>query len=282
MKLLAVFCTLTILTTTALDAFAGTGLRVVPVRVHLDAAERTVPIAITNETDERRAYRISVETRYMKEEGGTYEVSSTMPFAMDPLVRISPRRTILAPGEKQTVRLQVKRGVKVEDGDYFGHIKFTEIKVPKSREQIEREAQENNGAGMSFKIGQALNLAIPATVSFGATKSDVKIETVAHSAYASGDTKFLDVTFKRAGTAQGKGYIYGRFKSNGADISDEELPVIIHRAPINIYRNINTYKAKLPISNNDVLLENGTLILTLHEGEGMNSPVVDTYKWELP
>lgn len=255
------------------DVFAS-ALKFSPQRINFDAKNRVFTLNVHNKSDEKRAYRISLETRYLKPEGGSVQMSDDVSLSAVPHLRLTPRRIFVESGASQKIRLQY-RGRDIEDGDYVAHIKFTEMLIPEARSK----QNDEDLAGMKFEVKQVVNIAVPIRLSVGDVESDVKITGAVRTGFKQVDTEFLDVKFSRVGNGNGEGFLYGRFKSNVAT-NEKKLPIVIQRVPVNIYRNLDEYTLKAPLLS-DIPLENGELILTLHEGEGINRPVIDTFRMEL-
>ncbi len=247
------------------------GLKFSPQRINFDAKDRVFTLTVLNDSDEKKAYRLSFETRYLKPEGGTTLVSDESEFSAVPYLRLSPRRIILGANQRQKVRLQYT-GSNLVDGDYLAHLKFTEVNLPSDLQSDEESV------GMKFEVKQVVNVAIPLRLSVGDVQSNVKIISAEKSNYAQDGYEFWDITFKRSGNGNGSGFLYGRFKKDG---SDEQGALIIQRVPVNIYRNTDKFTLKAPLVAG-AKLGKGTLMLTLYDGEGINRPVIDTLVLNIP
>jgi hypothetical protein len=259
-------------------AFAAS-LKFSPHRINFDSKNRVFTLTVNNDTDAKKAYRLAFETRYLKPTGGTDIMSNDAELSAVPHLRLSPRRVILEPFGRQKIRLQYT-GRDVEDGDYLAHLMFKEVNIPVARG--DEAPEEDSTAGLKLEIKQAVNVAIPIRLSVGDVQRDVKILKAERNGYMNGDVEFLDINLQRKGNGNGIGFLYGRFKSNtDVDENNKTLPVVINRVPVNIYRNLNDFTLRAPISN-DIALSNGKLILTLHNGEGINRPVLDTFVMDLP
>lgn len=268
-KLYAIF-TFILLFVCVLEASAE-GLRFSPQRINFDAKDRVFTLTVLNDSAEKKAYRLSFETRYLKPEGGTTLVSDESEFSAVPYLRLSPRRIILGANQRQKVRLQYT-GSNLADGDYLAHLKFTEVNLPSDLQSDEESA------GMKFEVKQVVNVAIPVRLSVGDVQSNVKIISANKSQYTQDAYGFWDITFKRSGNGNGSGFLYGRFKK---DSSDDEGALVIQRVPVNIYRNTDEFTLRVPLVAG-AKLNKGTLMLTLHDGEGINRPVLDKLVLNIP
>lgn len=93
----------------ALPSSAVAQLMIAPTRVVLAGTERSTELILVNKGDEQTAFRIDVENRRMRIDGALETVTETRPgelFAAD-MIRFSPRRVVLDPGARQSLRVSV-------------------------------------------------------------------------------------------------------------------------------------------------------------------------------
>jgi hypothetical protein len=85
---------------------------ITPTRIHFEPRERTKEIIIVNTSEEIKSYALSWQQRRQNEYGGyellTDEELATWNKASD-IVRFSPRRITLGPGENQKIKMMVRR-----------------------------------------------------------------------------------------------------------------------------------------------------------------------------
>ena len=248
-------------------AVAESALRVTPNRIVINQGERSTVINLTNESGRAKAYRVSFETRHMREEGGTYVVENS-PYSAAKMLRASPRRVILKDGERQVMRLQFRPKPGLEDGDYFTHIKFTQVPIPKA---VEREVPEGKAA---FTAETMVNVSVPVTVGVGKKNVKVEINNVEKV-----DDKTLIVHLKRDGNAQALGYFNGFIPS---EEGQKEAEHVIKYSVMTAYRNLETYQAKVPLLVPYEKLKGKELTLQLNAKKSPQSLVLSTYKIVLP
>ena len=93
----------------AVPAAAAPAIVVNPTRIELGDRERSAEIRIRNGGSETGVYRLSFVNVRMTPEGRLETVETAETPAAADLIRFSPRRVTLAPGEIQVVRVRVRR-----------------------------------------------------------------------------------------------------------------------------------------------------------------------------
>jgi len=146
-------------------------LLVSPNRVVFDARHRTMALNLSNIGASEAVYRIALVRMEMDPEGGIREVpldktAGTVDLAG--LIRFSPREVALAPGEAQTLRLQVRKPANLPAGEYRIHMLFRA--VPPAPEGP-GEAGATQAKGISVKLIPLYGLAIPLIVRQGETSA---------------------------------------------------------------------------------------------------------------
>lgn len=274
MKKIAViiFCLLIFST----ESVHAASLKFSPHHINFDAEDRVFTLTVNNDTDVKKAYRVSIETRYLNLNGSQDIVGNDAALSAVPYLRLSPRRIMLEAFGKQEIRLQYA-GEDIPDGDYLAHLTFKKVDIPtlRSTENI----QNNQAEALDIEVEKAFNSAIPIRLSVGDVTRNIQI--LAAEKITQDNKEFLDVQLTRDGNGNGIGFLYGYFKSN--DITGEtnsEFPMVLSNVPVNIYRNLNSFTIRAPILT-DFSLNNGKLILMLHDGEGANRPILDIFILEI-
>ena len=229
MKLSNWFKILTLLTVVggglALEASASSLLFISPHRAVISSGERATEVTVANQSDYKRRYEITLIDSVMTETGATKRVD-TFEYSAKRMLRYVPRSVELAPGERQVVRVMVRRPRDLADGDYHTHMLFRE-------QQVEQPAQEAEGDNkFSFEVGARYGVAIPIIVQSGTVESDVSFGDVA----AQAEPKALQVEFKRSGNAEANGYLRV-FKVTEAGEEAASSPMWVR-----IYREVDMVK----------------------------------------
>ena len=237
-------------------ASASSLLFISPHRVVVAPDQRTAEVTVANQSDYKRRYEISMIDSVMTETGATKRVD-TFEYSAKRMVRYVPRAVVLEPGERQTVRLMVRRKKDLLDGDYHSHLLFRE----KPLETDEKPEGEDNK--FSFKVGATYGVAIPVIVQNGTVESAVTIGDIKKPA----DRKALTVTFNRKGNAEAGAYMRAFVKQG-----NEEVAI---SAPlwVRVYREVDSVTRDIPLLPE--AKATGNVILRLYSSADKNAEVVD-------
>lgn len=156
-------------------ARAGVGdLLVAPTRIILDGGRGT-EIILNNIGDETATYRISVELRRMKPDGGFEDV--TVPNAQEVIARdmivYAPRRVTLPPRQPQTIRIAARAPAGLADGEYRVHLLFRAI--PPAQAPVKTPADFK---GIGFALTPIYGVTIPVIVRLGNLSAQAGIANV--------------------------------------------------------------------------------------------------------
>ena len=179
------------------DAYAQNGnLFISPQRLHLDQKKKTSQLHLVNKSDEVKTYEIAMKNYAMNDRGSLGKEAEDMPFSSKKMVRFSPRRVTLKPGEDQYVRVMFRAPRGLEDGGYHSHIEFSEVENASKDKDAKDGAQ---GSQVSFQVSAAYGVAIPIFVSVGETNGTLSLDGISANAKKGENTGKATVTLKRAG-----------------------------------------------------------------------------------
>lgn len=119
---LILFCMLIGLVVPASQAMAD--LLISPTRVAFNGKDRSKQIALINQSTETKTYKVFFRDQKMSELGQYTELTeedTDYQTARD-MVKFSPRQVRLAPGQRQTIRLSLRRPAGLADGEYRSHL----------------------------------------------------------------------------------------------------------------------------------------------------------------
>lgn len=105
------------------------GVLVAPTRLILEDGARHAEFTLVNKGNRTEHYRISLQGRRMDPDGRVVRADEPRAgerFAHE-LIRFSPRRVVLPPGEPQTVRILVRRPDGLAPGEYRSHLVFQQV-----------------------------------------------------------------------------------------------------------------------------------------------------------
>ena len=141
----------------------------------------------------------------MTEDGSFQEITEPDPgqnFA-DKNLRFFPRSVTLAPGEAQTVRMQLINRERLAPGEYRSHVYFRA--VPK--EGALGMADENSDtAALSIRLIPIFGITIPIIIRNGENNTKVSISELSVN-HVDDTTKVLSMTFNRTGNMSAYGDI---------------------------------------------------------------------------
>jgi len=142
----------------------GGDLSVLPVRVVLEGRDRSAEIMLRNSGKVPATYRVLLTEMEMDENGDlrAHQKIEGELSAAD-VIRYSPRQVELAPGETQTVRVQVRKPEDLPPGEYRSHMLFQA--VPPAA--VPGTLQPGGDHTLSFKISTVMGISIPIIVRHG-------------------------------------------------------------------------------------------------------------------
>jgi len=149
---------------------ASAALLVAPIRVAFDERDRTKEVILINEGDERRTYRVEWQEQTVDAAGGYVALDEAAEFnRASSMIRYSPRQVTLEPGERQIIKLVVRKPADLKQGEYRSHLKFTAI--PTGLEA----SQDPAGPGIGIKMHLFMSYTIPVIVKQGSQEPSVMI-----------------------------------------------------------------------------------------------------------
>jgi P pilus assembly chaperone PapD len=234
LDLLAVFA----ISVFALSAHAD--ILISPQRAILTDDVRQAVISLHNPGAVARAYRLSWVERRLSEDGQVFTLKDgENPRSIAAMVRFSPRRVTVLPGQTQTVRLDYRPPADLKPGEYRSHLRI-------GMEPIE----DNNGVsppgtevmrgekdGVSFRLDALMSFSVPIFVRHGAGSADVKIAAVepVMSKQSGVDEPGLNVRLSRSGefSSYGRLMVYHQLNANAP------VELIGEAGAVAIYAEVN-------------------------------------------
>ena len=168
-------------------------LSVWPTRLLFEGRTRSLEIQVRNTGMKEATYRISFQNLLMTEDGSLAE-SEAFPASAAPLLRFSPRQVLLAAGEAQVVRLQLRKPENLAEGEYRIHLLFRAVPPPEATVPPPGPEQ-----GVRMQLTPVPGLAIPVEVRHGTLKSACHLEQVRLQAGATPQLEAVVVQDGRVG-----------------------------------------------------------------------------------
>lgn len=167
-------CAVLAAATLAAPVQAQGDLLVAPTRVVLDGSRGT-QVILSNIGSEEATYRIGLELRRMTEKGKLVPVekvdANDIEEASLGMIRYAPRKIALPPGQPQAVRLAVRPGADLPDGEYRVHMSFKAI--PRPREVTEEITTQENE--VAFRLVPIYGITIPIIIRHGRVEAQVAV-----------------------------------------------------------------------------------------------------------
>jgi P pilus assembly chaperone PapD len=168
-----------------------------PKRIVFEGSKRSQTLNLANSGKDTGRYLVSVVQVKMKEDGGFETISQPEPgqrFA-DKNFRFFPRNVVLAPGEAQSIKIQLVNTNELEPGEYRSHIYF---RAEAEKKPLgEKEATNDTGA-ISVKVVAVFGISIPVIIRVGESTTQVTL-TNASLQWSKDTVPSLKVDFNRSG-----------------------------------------------------------------------------------
>jgi P pilus assembly chaperone PapD len=134
-----------------------------PTRVQFNPDDRTADITLINTSKVTTTYRMQWVEKKAKAGGGYYNLASAgadgFPSASN-MLRLSPKQVTLKAGERQTIKLAIRRPQGLATGEYRSHLLFKALPPTTAEEGL-------NTDGVSTTINVVLSFSIPVVVQQG-------------------------------------------------------------------------------------------------------------------
>ncbi|GGO73355.1 fimbrial biogenesis chaperone [Bowmanella pacifica] len=145
-------------------------LLIYPTRVSFDESARSAQITLSNTSNSVNTYRLEWAEKIANPQGGYFNVAdddvADLPIASS-MLRFSPRQVTLKPGERQIIKLMLRRPAQLAEGEYRSHLNFKALPPPK-------DSSQNNATSM--QINMLVSFAIPITVRQGSLDYQLNLE----------------------------------------------------------------------------------------------------------
>jgi len=204
-------------------AQAGAVLFIYPTLIMFEGNERSSTITLSNRGDETGTFEMSWTDMTMNSDGGLVKHEGPAPWSIQSYVRYSPRRVTLAPLESQVIRIAVRRGLDVPEGEYYSHFRVLTLNS-EDPSALEAEAAEQVAAAVVIEARSAV--AVPIIWRNSRDSSSASIESVRIDR----DTNQLSVDVMRHGHVSVRGFLHVfETAADGARSSlAEPVPLVIY------------------------------------------------------
>ena len=227
-------------------------LLITPTRIEFDQRERSAKVSLVNTGKEIRTYKIFWRQQKQLPNGSyspfnSEEAINDFPTASN-MIRYSPRQVTLKPGERQHIRIAVRRPKDLADGEYRSHLVF-EAQPDKRAMTIKQEG----GTGMKLYVNLAFS--IPIMVRQGNLDSSAtlkKVELISKKVNSNSHLS-ANITINRTGLHS----TFGNLKVYWQDLNSSAEKQIGILNNIAIYTEVDNRKINISLPEHSI--KQGTL-----------------------
>lgn len=154
---------------------SSANLLVHPIRVQFNPSDRSVEMTVLNTSNKTNIYRLEWAENRALPEGGYRKLTAAEAAnanTASKLVRFTPRQVTLKAGERQTIKLSVRRPASLKEGEYRSHLLFKALPPP----ALLNDAEPEETVGMGMKLNIITSFSIPVVVQQG--RLDAKAQLV--------------------------------------------------------------------------------------------------------
>ncbi len=260
------------------DCVGKTGsLLITPKRVVFSGRDRSAEVQLMNNGCKLTTYRVELIEMRMTEAGRLLTLDDPAPASLGRMVRFAPRQVTIAAGERQTVRMFLRKPADLELGEYRSHLHLRAI--PDATESIGAAAPAVEENGFSLRLVALPGLSIPIIVRHGQLAAAIGLSDLAVETGAGPPRVSLRLD------RMGERSVYG-------DLAAEFLPAAGGASPVGKAKGIAVYTSVLsrtfamPLHPPDgVSLAEGRLRVTFRsrpDADGGGDPITASGEIALP
>lgn len=227
----------------SIQSMAQGNLLVTPKRVVFEGNKRSEELNLANVGKDSATYLISLIQIRMNEDGKFERITQPDPgqnFA-DRNLRFFPRTVTLAPGEAQTIKLQIVKASELPPGEYRSHLYFRAN--PPSRPLGEEIIPEKDSV-LSVRLIPVFGISIPVIIRNGESTATVKISEVVFQ-MTNDSMPAVNMTFNRSGNMS----VYGDIAVDHISLQGKTTRVGIVKG-LAIYTPNTKRRFHLPLEKN--------------------------------
>ena len=237
-------------------ASAQGDLLIAPTRVVMNGGSST-QVILSNIGEKAATYRITLELRRMLPDGSLDEVAQADANATETatlaMIRYSPRRIALDPGQPQSVRITARPAAELPDGEYRVHMSFRA--VPDATPVAPVAVEAAPVTGVQIKLTPIYGITIPLIVRKGQLEASAAIASPQLRREANGTS--LDMMLTRSGARS----VYGEIQVLKRGLRE---PAYLARG-IAIYPELTARSLSLPLSPEQATLLKGPVRIEYRE-----------------
>ncbi|WP_417669828.1 molecular chaperone [Pseudoalteromonas tetraodonis] len=220
-------------------------LLISPTRINFDERQRVAKVIVVNNSNEPKTYRLEWQDKVALAGGGYANLAADQESSssLKNMVRISPSQVRLAPGERQIVKLAIRKPKGLTEQEYRSHLAFKAL-------PNETQSQQQR---LGIKVNLLLSYTIPVILRKGGEKPDVNISNL--QLIHSPEKKALEIEILREGGFSSFGKLEVFFKQKGTD-TEKKIAML---NDFSIYPELKRTTATIPIFAEQNIPKNGQI-----------------------
>lgn len=246
---------------TSLDAFGQGDLLVYPTKlIFAGTQERVKIVKFKNKGRDSATYKLSYIENRMTETGKLeiIETPDEGQLIASPYLRFYPRSITLAPGESQTVKIQLSRTNNLESGEYRSHLY---IRAEEKAEPLEEKNPLEKPQTISIQLKPIYGISIPNIIRIGDVQVAAELKDI--SVIYDKDIPVLSMKVMRNGNHSLNGVL------EVAYISSQGIKTSVGKKAVIIYSSIGLQKIAMNLKTPEgVKFNSGKLLITFTNSEG--------------
>lgn len=184
---------------------AHANLMITPLQVVMEGRDRSAQVILINNGSEEKTYRLEWEelvqtggtTGYIASEYASQYNVTPPEVNLSSFAVFTPRQITLAAGEKQTVRIAVRRPAELADGEYRSHLRFEVVKDNTRNERIAQEPIEPGKVRFAATVNASFS--IPVIYRVGAYDINIDVQAPSFKINDKTGKLIIDVPVNRSG-----------------------------------------------------------------------------------
>ena len=261
------FIVLTLLFNTVV--FAQGNLLIFPKRIVFEGRKRVEQIILSNTGRDSATYNISF-IQYRMNELGKFEPITEPDLGQrfaTPFLRVFPRRVTLAPGESQTVKVQVINTDKMENGEYRSHLYF---RADRNNKPLGNDSEVKESTTISVKLKAVFGISIATIIRKGTSNNVASISDAEYSIDEKSNP-FLSFKINRKGNMS----TYGDITINYISTENKLYKVGMVRG-VAVYTPGNVRKVKMQLQKPKSINFNGGKFIVVYTANESKKVIAET------
>ena len=219
-------------------------LLISPTRISFDERQRTAKVTVINTSDEYKTYRVQWSEKQSTPSGGYVTLPEAITTSLSPMTRLSPKQMRLAPGEKQTVKIAIRKPKGLAGGEYRSHLLFQAL------------PNEKPNSASSIKINMIMSYSIPVILRESAQAPKVVIEKAQIIKNLNNQRLQFKLKLNRASNFSS----YGKLTAFYQHSANDKLEAIAEIGNLSIYTDVKNADVTLSLFRGKTLDNPGTVI----------------------